>query len=78
MYGCLQNALMHLRTVFVILLFFQVCCLPVYKSAKASGCGILNSDSMLWNEGSGASSFFTELRSVVLEQKGSVQTERVG
>lgn len=36
-------------------------CVCMCESAWAYGCGFVNYDSMLWNEGSGASSFFAEL-----------------
>lgn len=59
-----ENASMRIGGCLLFLFFSssypQCAAAPVCKSARAYGCGFVNYDSMLWNEGSGASSFFAE------------------
>lgn len=57
---------------FSFLELFPLCCWDVCKSSWAYGCGFVNHDSMLWNGGSGASSFFAELWSLVCRQEGGL------
>lgn len=43
------------------------------SSRCADGCGFVNHDSILWNEGSGASSFLCRTEKFGLETKGGLQ-----